>query len=196
MSASTALEVPRLRASEWEVCPTELSVAQEQVVRMHYAGGGSNACIYVHGLYRRDDRARCAGTAWWLHPTPGAAKATYDGDWKRVLALTRFVLEEDVPKNGATFLLARAVRAIRADGKYDCLVTYADEAVGHHGGIYRAAGWEYLGKTKPQPRWIDPTTGRQVARKASRSRTNEEMRALGYVQAGSYCKHKFRKVIR
>jgi hypothetical protein len=187
--------VEPLRRADYEMRPTSLAVAQEQVARLHYAGGGSNACIYVHGIFERESD-RCLGTAWWLHPTPGAAKATYDGDWKRVLALTRFVLEPELPPNAATFLLARAVKAIRRDGKYDCLVTYADEAVGHHGGIYRAAGWEYLGLTKPQPRWIDPATGRQVARKASRTRDNAEMRALGYVQDGSYRKHKFRKVLR
>lgn len=137
-----------------------------------------------------------AGAAWWIPPTRTAATATFpEGDWQRVLALSRFVLEPTVPKNGATFLLARSTRLIERSSEWDCLVTYADEWQGHTGTIYRAAGWEYVGLTKPERVYV--RDGVMVARKAGpTTRTHAEMLALGAECVGSFSKHKFRKVIR
>jgi hypothetical protein len=101
------------------------------------------------------------------------------------------VVEPGVPKNACTFLMARSIRMIKKDGRFVSLVTYADEAQGHVGTVYKAANWEYVGVTGPYPKWIDPTTGRQVASLATKTRTNAKMRELGYRQVGSYYKHKF-----
>lgn len=185
-----------LHASDYEVRPVSLKAAQALVAAHHYARSGSNTAVYTHGLFRRGEDTPL-GVAWWMPPTKGAAVATFpEGDWRRVLALTRLVLVPGLPTNAATYMLARSVRLIRQDGRFDCLVTYADESQGHTGTIYKASNWSYMGRTKPQPLWIDPATGRQVARKATRTRTNDEMRALGYVLSGRHCKHKFRLVIR
>ena len=76
---------------------------------------------------------------------------------------------------------------------WPCLVTYADEWQGHTGTIYRADNWEYLGMTKPEPTYT--LNGRMIARKAGpRTRTHEEMIALGAVMIGRFAKHKFRHV--
>jgi len=111
-------------------------------------------------------------------------------NWKKVLSLTRLVIEPDVPQNACSFLLAHSVRLIRKEGRFGALVTYADESQGHTGTIYRAAGWEYVGRTGPYPRWVD-AEGRQRAPKATKNRTKAEMEALGYVKTGSFFKHKF-----
>lgn len=178
----------RLKAAEWEVKPAPLDVAQEMVARLHYSKGGSNTATDVHGLYRCDD-AICQGIAWWLPPTRVAAESVHP-DWKRVVALTRLVIEPDVPKNAATFLLAHSVRLLRKEGRWAALVTYADEAMNHTGGIYKASNWTYIGKTGPYPRWVDGN-GRQRAPKATKNRTKAEMEALGYKKVGSFHKHKF-----
>ena len=177
-----------LRKEEWEVREAPLAVAQEMVRRLHYAKGGSNTAVAVHGLYRKGDD-RCYGVAWWLPPTRVAAESVHP-DWKRVISLTRLVLEPEVPTNGATFLLGRSVRMLRRTGRYSALVTYADESQGHTGAIYRASNWDYMGRTGPYPRWV-ASDGRQVAPKATRNRTKAEMEALGHVKVGSFHKHKF-----
>lgn len=97
----------------------------------------------------------------------------------------------EVPKNACTFMLGAAVRHIRADRRFVALVTYADESQGHEGGVYRAAGWEYVGRNGPYPRWVDPATGRQVATQSTKTRTRAQMLALGYVNSGSFHKHKY-----
>ena len=55
----------------------------------------------------------------------------------------------------------------------------------------RAANWSYVGRTGPYPKWVDPTSGRQVAAKATKNRTKAQMEQLAYQRVGSFHKHKF-----
>lgn len=184
-----------LRKSEWEVRPIDMTVGYELVRAYHYAKSGSNTATYMHGLFRRDDWMRCMGVAWWIPPTKGAAIATYDGDWRKVISLSRLVLSPDVPKNGASFLIGKSIGEIRSDRDWECLVTYADSLQGHTGAIYLATNWEYLGMTKPEATWVT-ADGVMVSRKTgSHTRTKSEMLDLGYTCVGKLPKHKFRKVI-
>lgn len=183
----------RLRKSEWCVKAAPLAVAQAMVREHHYSRGGSNTAVYVHGLFRKADNKLC-GVAWWLPPTRVACESVNKERWTKVLSLTRLVILPDTPKNAATFLLANSVKLIRRDARFVSLVTYADESQGHTGGIYRAANWDYVGRTGPYPRWIDPASdNRQVAPKATVNRTKAQMEALGYVKSGSFHKHKYIK---
>lgn len=179
----------RLRKREWAVRDAPLVAAQNMVREHHYARGGSNTAVYVHGLYRKIDNALC-GVAWWLPPTRVACESVNREQWKRVLSLTRMVVIPGTPKNACSFLLARSVNAIRMEGRFVSLVTYADESQGHNGHVYRAAGWEYVGRVGPYPRWLD-SNGKQVAPKATKNRTKCEMEALGYVKVGAFHKHKY-----
>lgn len=168
----------RLNRNEWFVTDVPLITCQRLVGELHYSGGGANTGTFTHGLMRYDSPMIVRGIAWWLPPTRAAAEASWDGDWKRVLALSRLAIEPEVPKNAASFLLARSVKLIARDGRFRCLVTYADEWQGHTGAIYRAANWEYVGKTVPEATFVDGN-GRMVARKAGpKSRTKAEMLEL------------------
>ncbi|WP_242136958.1 hypothetical protein [Sphingomonas sp. TREG-RG-20F-R18-01] len=184
----------QLRASEFEVREIPKPGAQWAAARLfvaehHYSGGCSNTCVYAHGLYRCGS-GELLGVAMWLPPTKVAAQSVNKDDWRKVLSLTRLAIRADVPSNAATFLMARAIRLIRQDGRFVSLVTYADEFMRHTGAIYRAANWTYIGEMAAQPRWEDGE-GRQVAKQATRTRTNSEMIALGHRMVGSFKKHKF-----
>lgn len=180
----------RLRAQDWCVRPAPLAVAQALVSEHHYARGGSNTACYVHGLYNKAS-GEIHGVAWWLPPTRVACESVNRPNWTRVLSLTRLVITPGTPKNACSFLLSRSVKLIRRDGRFVSLVTYADESQGHSGHIYRASNWQYVGRTGPYPRWIDPNTGRQVAPKSTVNRTKSQMESLGYIKEGSFHKHKF-----
>lgn len=180
-----------VKACDYEVRPISLAEGRAFIIQHHYSKGCSNTAVYVHGLFRKNDDA-LLGVAQWLPPTKVAAESVNKENWQRVLSLTRLAVHPDVPKNGATFLMGRSMRLIEQDQKWVSLVTYADEFMGHTGAIYRAANWQYVGLMKPNPRWEDEN-GRQVARKATKSRTNAEMEALGYRLVGAYRKHKFVK---
>lgn len=146
----------------------------------------------MHGLYRIGDGS-LAGVAWWIPPTKSAALATYPKNWQGVLALSRLVLEEWVPQNGASFLLARSMRLIDR-ARWPALVTYADSWQGHKGTIYRASNWTHVGTTKPERTYV--LNGRMVARKAGpRTRTHQEMLDLGAEMVGAFGKEKFVHIV-
>ena len=181
----------RLRREDWEVRPVALDVARALVEKYHYAHGGSNTATYVHGLFRRHDfwEDACRGIAWWIPPTKSAALATYPHNWQGVLALSRLVISEGTPKNACSFLLSRSVKLIDRK-KWPVLVTYADEWQGHSGTIYKASGWQYVGKTKPEATYT--IGGVMTSRKAGpRTRTHAEMIALNARLEGRHSKHKF-----
>jgi len=181
----------RLIADQWDVQSVPLSVARDLVRSHHYAKGGSNTGVFVHGLIRRAT-GDLHGVAWWIPPTRVAAESVNKEQWRRVLALTRMVITPGTPKNACSFLLSRSVKMIRKDGRFLTLVTWADEGEGHTGHVYRASNWSYLGANVGDERWIDPRTGRHVAKKsAGKSRTVQQMLELGYVRAGKTRKHKF-----
>ena len=186
----------RLRRSDWEVRPVSIEAARPFIEAEHYARGASNTATYLHGLFRAGEifDNQCRGVAWWIPPTKSAAQATFPERWTGVLSLSRLAIEPDVPKNACSFLLARSMRLIDRS-LWPCLVTYADEWRGHVGTIYRATGWDYVGKTKPER--VYQAAGRMVARKAGgNTRTHAEMIALGAECVGAFAKHKFRHVYR
>lgn len=189
LKCAAALFEDRLRKEDWVVRHAPLADAQAMVRQHHYARGGSNTAVYVHGLYKRQDD-KLYGVAWWLPPTRVACESVDRQRWQKVLSLTRMVLLPGVPKNACSFLLARSIAAIRKDGRFVALVTYADESQGHTGGVYRACGWDYVGRTGPYPRWLD-SSGKQVAPKATKNRTKSEMEALGHRKVGAFYKHKY-----
>lgn len=178
----------RLLKEDYRVRPVDLATAASIIKRYHYAQGGPNTGVQFDGLFAVG-RDECLGAAWWLPPTKIAAQSVC-AEWRRVLSLCRMAIAPEVPKNAATFLLSKAVRRLRRDGRWDVLLTYADERVGHEGHVYRAAGWEYLGRTKGDYAWLD-SAGRQVSKKATKSRTTAEMLALGYSRSGPWPKHKY-----
>lgn len=182
----------RLRKSDWEVRPINISEARAIVEKYHYARGASRTATAVHGLFRRNEwfGAQCYGVAWWIPPTRNAAAAWWM-DPDEVLSLSRLVIVPGVPKNAATFLLMNSVKLLPT--RWKCLLTYADEWRGHTGGIYRAAGWEYLGLTDVKA--VFTVNGRMRAIKSGgHTKTYAEMAAMGAVMVGKFRKHRFRYV--
>lgn len=185
-----------LRKGDYVVLPVHVSVAQGLVARYHYSKGGSLSATFCHGLYHKDDPLECLGVAWWIPPTEDAALSVWSVN-REVLALTRLVIVPDMPTNAASFLLSHSIKLITKDGRFKCLLTYADEWRGHTGAIYRATNWEYLGLTAPHPVWVNDETGRMVANKtATGGRTKAEMVGLGCTMLGKYHKHKFRYILK
>lgn len=194
-------EGPVARRADYFVETVELARARALVTEHHYARDAANTAVGRHGLFRRVDGA-LVGAALWMPPTAGAAKGlalTHLGSQDRareVLVLSRLVVAPGEPKNAAGLLLGASTRLVLADERWSLLVTYADEAEGHTGTIYRATGWTPDGWTQLRARWIDPATGRRVATKAKANRTHAEMHALGYVRLEDSRKARFVKLRR
>lgn len=191
---------PVARRADYVVQPVKHSVARCLIGAFHYSGCASNTSVHSHGIFRARDMT-LMGAALWMPPTANAAKALallHLGGRDRhreVLVLSRCALKPGQPQNTTGMLLSRSERLVRRDARWSLLVTYADEAEGHTGIIYRATGWTYDGLTKPETRWRD-AAGRLVSKHATRSRTVYEMLSLGCTRDGKSRKHRFVKVVR
>lgn len=181
----------QLRKKDWSVGGVDQRVAENLVIRHHYAKGASNTATYLHGLYPTGWLwyNECVGVAWWIPPTMTAARWWAPENPEGVLVLSRLVIEPEVPPNACSFLISKSLRMIDR-ARWPVLVTYADSWRGHTGVIYRAVGAEYCGETKPQP--VYTVNGRMAARKATRTRTHTEMLALGAKLEGRFSKSRFR----
>jgi hypothetical protein len=187
----------RIRKKDWVVVPVDLLTARYLVGRLHYAKSGSNTACYTHGLFRKGNflSADCMGVAWWIPPTKSSAMATYpEGDWQKVLSLSRLVVHPDVPKNGCSFLLSRSIKMIDR-AKWECLVTYADTYQDHTGTIYRATNWEYMGLTKPQKVYTSRGWLMMGRKRGPVTMTHDQIVAKGFKNNGSFAKHKFRMIL-
>lgn len=72
-----------------------------------------------------------------------------------IAELTRVAL--DSHRTPVSRVLTIALKQIRAqsDG-LRLIVSYADPSQGHHGGIYQATGWTYVGQSPPSTEYIGP----------------------------------------
>jgi hypothetical protein len=187
----------KLRARDWRVERVEHRLVRQFMRAEHYAGGAGNTSVFAHGLVPAVG-GELRGAAVWLPPMRPAAQYVarhLDVPVDRVLCLSRLAVHPDVPTNGASFLMGRAIRDIRRDGRWDALVTWADTRLGHTGAIYRATNWTYMGTTRPRRLWVD-ATGRLMSTRAGRPHarrnlTKAECEARGWVQTAPSWKHRF-----
>lgn len=185
----------RLRAEDWAVLKVPHREADWFIRHHHYAQTVPNTGTYVHGLFRREDTEQALlgelrGVALWIPPTRAAAETVAGEHWRSVLALSRFAVAEDCPRNAASYLLGQSMRLIDRS-RWRWLLTYADTRLGHTGGIYRATNWTCLGEVPAGDVWLDPA-GRQRGRKrGGHTLTAGQMAAAGYVRAEPFPKVKF-----
>ena len=186
-----------LRAKDWVVELVEHRRAREFLEANHYAKGAGNTSVYAFGL-RRSDSSELLGAAVWLPPMRPAAnfvsrELKIDSD--KVLCLSRLAVHESVPTNGASFLMGRAIRQIKKTRRWDALITWADDRLGHTGAIYKATNWTAAGTTTPRRLWVDEN-GKLASTRAGRPHARRtlsaaECRERGWTQTEASCKNRF-----
>lgn len=180
-----------LRRGEWLTRAIEHAEAVAAIEAWHYAQGAPNTSVARAGLFKAKDPTTLLGVAMWLPPTKNAAASVAGREWRRVLSLTRFVIADEVPTNGASFLLGAAMQQVDR-ARWPWLLSYADSAHGHTGAIYRATNWTYLGPWDAGDTWVHAATGEQRGRKrGGKNLSADEMRSLGFERQDQAVKHKF-----
>lgn len=172
---------------EWHVRPVPHRDALGFIRENHYAAGGPNTSVAALGLYHRGGD-QLLGAALWLPPIITAARHVEPRRPHSVIGLSRLACSPIAPKNAASFLIAGCVEHL--PDRYETLLTFADEALGHVGGIYQATNWDYAGATRPQPVWrLD---GRIVSRKRGpRTLTTEQLLEEGARMIARTRKHRY-----
>lgn len=178
----------RLIRNTWEVNQIPVSQAKDFVHEHHYSNGTSNTAVACYGLFYQGS-PELHGVSWWMPPPLGAAKSV-SKNHRGVLSLSRFCLVKDRPENAGSFLISRSIRSL--DSRWTMLLTYADQAMNHDGGLYRASNWSYNGETKKNPLWWDPETDSMVSKKKGpRTLSHAEMIDSGYILKGRFKKHRY-----
>ena len=181
--------------NQWEVRPldtkgTDKIITRDFVEQYHYHNGMGNVCTNIFGLYYKGDPNTLHGVSVWNVPTYGAAKSVMNNNPQEVLSLSRFCLVDDRPENSGSFLISQSIKGLAK--KYSMLLTYADTAQNHDGGLYRASNWNYDGLTGKNPCYIDPVTERGVSRKSGKNNySKQDMLDMGYIFKGRFAKHRF-----
>lgn len=172
---------------EWVVRHVPHREALELIAEHHYAAGGPNTSVAAVGLYHRGGD-ELLGAALWLPPIITAARKAAPGDPHAVLSLSRLACAPTAPKNAASFLIGNSVPLLPE--RYRVLLTFADEAFGHVGGIYQATNWEYAGTTAPRPVWR--LAGRVISpKRGPRTLTAAELRSEGAEIVTRSRKHRY-----
>ena len=92
---------------------------------------------------------------------PSAARA-----WgPSAIELTRLVRSGNV-QQPLTKFLAQCFSFIRGKGRFNLVIAYADPSAGHHGGIYQAGNWIYVGMSSSKTIWINRTTGKRSSQRS------------------------------
>lgn len=181
----------RLLKNSWVVKQISLSLARSFVEQYHYSQGGANTAVACFGLYFKGDNKTLHGISWWMPPPLGAAKFVDQCNHRGVLALSRFCLVDERPENAGSFLISKSIKLLDTN-RWTNLLTYADTALGHNGGLYRASNWLYSGETKAHPIFWDPGKNCMVSRKKGpKTYSKKEMIDLGFEHRGNFSKHRF-----
>jgi hypothetical protein len=124
-----------------------LPVVRGLIEREHYTKSCPAAASRAYGVYLADE---LNGGVVISNGSANAYRLLSAGRPDDVVTLSRLWLSDDLPKNAESRVLGIVVRTLRREGRYKALLTFADPAAGHDGGIYRAAGFTYLGTTNPE----------------------------------------------
>jgi hypothetical protein len=177
--------------NKWNVKPILLSVAKPFVEKYHYAHGASKIAVSCFGLYYNEDKKNLHGVSWWMPPPFGASKSVSPNNPNGVLSLHRFCLVDDRPENAGSFLISKSIKML-CKKRWSTLVTYADIALKHNGGLYKASNWLYSGVTKKNPLFWDKKNNKMTSRKKGSITYNiKQMIEMGFEHKGNFAKHKF-----
>lgn len=121
------------------------------VSRWHYSRSMPTDPVVKIGVWERDS---FAGVILFSRGANKNIGKPYGLSQYQVCELTRVALRDH--ETPVSRMLSIAVKMLRkAFPDLLLIVSYADANEGHHGGIYQAAGWIYVGETVAQPKMID-----------------------------------------
>lgn len=136
----------------------------ETMIGSHYLGKWPGVCTLILAMIEGE---RPVGVVVFALPPRETAKRYGGETWE----LARLWIEDGIPSNGESWLIAKAVKYVKNHKKtVRVLVSYADPSAGHSGTIYRAANWESDGRTDQErktPRfdYADAATGKKYSRR-------------------------------
>lgn len=132
----TTVAVPTLR-----VAPISFDAAKYAVTRWHYSHVMPTGQTVKVGAW---EDGRFVGAVIFSRGATRELGWPYGLDQMTACELTRVALDRHHAP--VTMIVAEAIRYLKANNPgLRLIVSYADSAHGHHGGIYQAGNWVYVG---------------------------------------------------
>jgi hypothetical protein len=147
---------PQIQVTPKEIVvkPIPHSIARQICIKNHYLHSYPGGSVLNFGIFSSE---RLVGVAV-LGVGPANLHCLFrDAQGHQVLCLTRLWLDERLGRNSESRALAIILRQLRQhQSLVKAVVAYSDPLAGHNGGIYRAAGFLYLGQSTAMPKYQLP----------------------------------------
>ena len=130
------------------VAPIPHAVAAHVVTERHYLHSPPSAVRLSLGVFAAGE---LLGVAMFNAGPRGGPSLFRGAKSPDVLSLCRLWLDDRLPRNSESRVLAVACRALARHTAAKAVIAYADPGAGHEGHIYRAVGWLFLGESDAQP---------------------------------------------
>lgn len=133
-----------------QVAQCDRAAARYAVEHWYYSRRLPSGTLWLRGVWEDQSYRGCVIFSRGANRHMGSP---YGLDVTQLAELTRVALRSHV--HPVTQILAAAIRDLhRGSPGLRLLVSHADPAQGHHGGIYQAGGWTYVGDTTPQAEFV------------------------------------------
>jgi hypothetical protein len=139
-----AIPTPALQSLA--VRPISHRAAKGLLVRNHYLHTMPGGTRLAFGVFSGD---RLMGTVTLGVGPFNAHRLVSGATHGDCICLTRLWLDDGLPKNSESRVLAVILRSLVRNTTLKFVVTYADPTAGHLGTIYQAGGWFYTGVSGP-----------------------------------------------
>jgi len=140
---------------------------ESSIVEWHYSHNVNtitmyNFCLREPGGGLFGDRGRIIAAVTFTIPV------NRNQDDGMSLELTRLVrCPEGHPDLKLSYMVSRSLRWIQHNTKYAIVVSYADWTHGHHGGIYQACNFFYVGVSKQRVQGFSDADGNMIHKKTA-----------------------------
>jgi len=139
-----AIPTPALQSIQ--VRPVSVKIAKEIIVRNHYLHSLPGGTQMTFGVFLEQRLLGALALGVGPFNAHRLVSGATHGD---CICLTRLWLDDGLPKNSESRVLAVILRSLGRDTSVKFVVTYADPSAGHLGTIYQAGGWLYTGISEP-----------------------------------------------
>ena len=139
-----AIPTPALQSLT--VRPISHRAAKELLVRNHYLHTMPGGTQMTFGVFLEQRLLGALALGVGPFNAHRLVSGATHGD---CICLTRLWLDDGLPKNSESRVLAVMLRSLARNTRLKFVVTYADPSAGHLGTIYQAGGWFYTGISGP-----------------------------------------------
>lgn len=157
-----------MNATELEIAPCEFALVRRFVEAHHYSHSVNG--VKISQCFQVTHADRLVGGVIFGALSTTAWKRFSDAE-RKVLELRRLVLLDEAGHNSESRVVGWCLRWLKRHvPAVEVVVSYADPAQGHQGGIYRAANFRYLGVGAADTGFRDPETGKVYHSRALRTK--------------------------